>query len=253
MRNIPTITKNLLIINILMWVASLMLYNKGVDLNYILGLHFFSASDFHFYQLFTYMFLHAHHDINDHVVFGHIFFNMFALWMFGNLLERVLGSRRFLLYYTVCGVGAALVQELVWQFSWQSILLAHVTGPAGSTVTDVINAANSGMTDFSMDDFFNGYLGGGMVTVGASGAVFGILLAFGMIFPNMPMYLFFIPIPVKAKWVVIGYGLLELYFGLSGNQPGVAHFAHLGGMLFGIFMILYWRHQGRLTRGNGFY
>ena len=173
--------------------------------------------------------------------------------MFGNLLERVLGSRRFLIYYTVCGVGAALVQELVWQFSWQSILLAHVTGPAGSTVTDVINAANSGMTDFSMDDFFNGYLGGGMVTVGASGAVFGILLAFGMIFPNMPMYLFFIPIPVKAKWVVIGYGLLELYFGLSGNQPGVAHFAHLGGMLFGIFMILYWRHQGRLTRGNGFY
>lgn len=245
MNNIPTMTKNLLIVNFLAFVATWVLELRGIDLTSMLGLHFFMAKDFHLFQFITYMFLHGG--------FTHIFFNMFALWMFGNLLERVLGSRRFLLYYTVCGVGAALVQELVWQFSWQSILLAHVTGPAGSTVTDVINAANSGMTDFSMDDFFNGYLGGGMVTVGASGAVFGILLAFGMIFPNMPMYLFFIPIPVKAKWVVIGYGLLELYFGLSGNQPGVAHFAHLGGMLFGIFMILYWRHQGRLTRGNGFY
>ena len=240
------VTRHLLLINIVVYLATFVFLQTGaIDLNRWLGLHFWKGSEFNPAQLITYMFMHGG--------FTHLFFNMFALWMFGNLLERVLGSRRFLLYYTVCGVGAALVQELVWQFSWQSILLAHVTGPAGSTVTDVINAANSGMTDFSMDDFFNGYLGGGMVTVGASGAVFGILLAFGMIFPNMPMYLFFIPIPVKAKWVVIGYGLLELYFGLSGNQPGVAHFAHLGGMLFGIFMILYWRHQGRLTRGNGFY
>ena len=244
--SIMPVTRHLLLINIVVYLATFVFLQTGaIDLNRWLGLHFWKGSEFNPAQLITYMFMHGG--------FTHLFFNMFALWMFGNLLERVLGSRRFLLYYTVCGLGAALVQELVWQFSWQSILLAHVTGPAGSTVTDVINAANSGMTDFSMDDFFNGYLGGGMVTVGASGAVFGILLAFGMIFPNMPMYLFFIPIPVKAKWVVIGYGLLELYFGLSGNQPGVAHFAHLGGMLFGIFMILYWRHQGRLTRGNGFY
>lgn len=244
--SIMPVTRHLLLINIVVYLATFVFQQTGaIDLNRWLGLHFWKGSEFNPAQLITYMFMHGG--------FTHLFFNMFALWMFGNLLERVLGSRRFLIYYTVCGVGAALVQELVWQFSWQSILLAHVTGPAGSTVTDVINAANSGMTDFSMDDFFNGYLGGGMVTVGASGAVFGILLAFGMIFPNMPMYLFFIPIPVKAKWVVIGYGLLELYFGLSGNQPGVAHFAHLGGMLFGIFMILYWRHQGRLTRGNGFY
>jgi membrane associated rhomboid family serine protease len=83
--------------------------------------------------------------------------------------------------------------------------------------------------------------------------VFGILLAFGMLFPNMPMYIFFIPIPVKAKWVVLAYGLLELYFGISGNQPGVAHFAHLGGMIAGIVMILYWKQKGTLTRGNGFY
>lgn len=179
---------------------------------------------------------------------AHIFFNMFSLWMFGSLLERVMGSKRYLFFYISCGLGAALVQELVWQFSWQDILASSVTGPASSSITDIIKAINEGHAAFTMDDFYNS-----MVTVGASGAVFGILLAFGMIFPNMPLYLFFIPIPIKAKWVVLGYGLLELYFGISGNQPGVAHFAHLGGMLAGIIMILYWRNQGTLTRGNGFY
>ena len=246
--SISPVTRHLLIINVLVWLTTLVFQHTGfMDLTQWLGLHFWKGSHFRIWQFVTHMFMHDTQGI------VHIFFNMFMLWMFGSLLERVLGSKRFLFYYFACGIGAALLQELVWQFSWQSILLERVTGPAGTTVTDIINAANQGMTDFTMDDFFNGYLGGGLITVGASGAIFGILLAFGMIFPNMPMYLFFIPIPIKAKWVVIGNGLLELYFGISGNQPGVAHFAHLGGMIAGIILILYWRHTGVLRRSNGFY
>ena len=246
--SIAPVTRHLLIINVLVWLATIALQQTGIfDMDRWFALHFWKGSHFHVGQLFTYMFMH------DTRSFAHIFFNMFSLWMFGSLLERILGSKRYLFYYISCGIGAALIQELVWQFTWQNVLLGCVTGPAGTTATDVINAANAGMTGFTMDDFFNGLIGGGLISVGASGAVFGILLAFGMLFPNMPMYLFFIPVPVKAKWVVIGYGLLELYFGITGRQPGVAHFAHLGGMIAGIIMILYWRYNGTLRRSNGFY
>ena len=204
---IPPVTRHLLIINVIVWLATVVLRRYDIYLERWLALFFWQDSYFNVAQPFTYMFMHDAHS------FVHIFFNMFSLWMFGGLLERVMGSKRYLIYYIVCGLGAALVQELMWQFSLQEIV----------------------------------------PTVGASGAVFGILLAFGMIFPNMPMYIFFIPGPIKAKWVVIGYGLLELYFGISGNQPGVAHFAHLGGMLAGIIMMMYWRHNGTLKRGNGYY
>ena len=204
---IPPVTRHLLIINVIVWLATVVLRRYDIYLERWLALFFWQDSYFNVAQPFTYMFMHDAHS------FVHIFFNMFSLWMFGGLLERVMGSKRYLIYYIVCGLGAALVQELMWQFSLQEIV----------------------------------------PTVGAPGAVFGILLAFGMIFPNMPMYIFFIPVPIKAKWVVIGYGLLELYFGISGNQPGVAHFAHLGGMLAGIIMMMYWRHNGTLKRGNGYY
>lgn len=241
--NIAPVTRHLLIINVLVWLATMALQRAGIiDLNRWLGLHFWKGTNFNVVQLFTYMFMHDTRGI------AHILFNMFSLWMFGNLLERVFGSKRYLFYYITCGLGAAFVQELVWQFSWQDILASSVSGPAGASVSEIIDAINQGHAAFTMNEFYNS-----LVTVGASGAVFGILLAFGMIFPNMPMYIFFIPIPVKAKWVVIGYGLLELYFGISGNQPGVAHFAHLGGMLAGILLILYWRHTGVLRRNNGFY
>ena len=226
----------------MMWLATIVFQRTGIiDLERWLGLHFWQGSHFNPAQLLTYMFMH------DTSGIAHIFFNMFSLWMFGSLLERVLGSKRYLFYYISCGLGAALVQELVWQFSWQSILAGSVTGPAADSVTDIINAINDGRAAFTMDEFYNSLL-----TVGASGAVFGILLAFGMIFPNIPLYLFFIPVPIKAKWVVIGYGLLELYFGISGTMSQVAHFAHLGGMIAGIIMILYWRHNGTLSR-NGYY
>ena len=225
-----------------MWLATIVFQRTGIiDLERWLGLHFWQGSHFNPAQLLTYMFMH------DTSGIAHIFFNMFSLWMFGSLLERVLGGKRYLFYYISCGLGAALVQELVWQFSWQSILAGSVTGPAADSVTDIINAINDGRAAFTMDEFYNSLL-----TVGASGAVFGILLAFGMIFPNIPLYLFFIPVPIKAKWVVIGYGLLELYFGISGTMSQVAHFAHLGGMIAGIIMILYWRHNGTLSR-NGYY
>lgn len=238
---IAPVTRHLLIINVLVWLATMALQRAGIiDLDRWLALHFWKASDFNMAQLFTYMFMHAN--------FTHLFVNMFSLWMFGSLLERVMGSKRYLFYYISCGLGAAIAQELVWQFSWQSILQGFVVGGQNMSVTEIINSINAGNADFTMDFFYNRLL-----TVGASGSVFGLLLAFAMIFPNMPMYLFFIPIPVKAKWVVIGYGLLELYFGISGNQPGVAHFAHLGGMIAGIIMILYWKHDGTLRRTNGFY
>lgn len=239
--SIMPVTKHLLVINVIMWLATMACQQIGIiDLHRWLGLHFWKGSEFNVLQLFTYMFMHAN--------FTHLFFNMFSLWMFGSLLERVLGSKRYLFYYISCGLGAALVQELVWQFTWQDILASSVSGPAAGSVADIIKAINEGHAAFTMNDFYNRLL-----TVGASGAVFGILLAFGMIFPNMPMYIIPFPFPIKAKWLVLGYGVIELFFGISGAMSDVAHFAHLGGMLAGIVMILYWKHNGTLTRGNGFY
>lgn len=239
--SIMPVTKHLLIINLIVWLATMVLRQAGIiDLDRWLGLHFWKGSEFNPIQLLTYMFMHAN--------FTHIFFNMFSLWMFGSLLERVLGSKRYLFYYISCGLGAALVQELVWEFSWQSILQGFVVGGQNMSVTDIINGINAGQANFTMDAFYNS-----LITVGASGAVFGLLLAFGMIFPNMPLYLFFIPIPIKAKWAVLGYGIIELFFGVTGTMGNVAHYAHLGGMLAGIIMILYWKHNGTLSRGHGFY
>lgn len=239
--SVPPVTMHLLAINILMWLATFVsLKVWGRDFNEILGLHFWKASNFMPWQFFTYMFMH------DSTNFYHIFFNMFSLWMFGGLIERALGAKRYLLYYIVCGLGAALVQELVWQLSWQNMLMSSVRGPVAN-VNDLINAINAGQADFTMDQFFNS-----MVTVGASGAVFGILLAFGMLFPNVKLFIIPIPFPVKAKWAVLGYGVLELFFGISGVMDHVAHFAHLGGIIAGIIMILYWKHTG-IIRRNGIY
>lgn len=238
--SIPPVTKHLLVLNVLMWLATAAFQQTGhLDLNRILGLHFWLGSEFKPWQFITYMFMHGN--------FSHLFFNMFSLWMFGILLERVLGAKKYLLYYFVCGLGAALAQELVWHLSWQNILVNSVTGTATS-IKEIIEAINAGHADFTLDQFYNS-----MLTVGASGAVYGILLAFGVLFPNMTMYIFFIPYPVKAKWAVLGFGLLELVFGMTGMQSGVAHFAHLGGMLVGIFLILYWKRKGLLSRGYGFY
>lgn len=236
--NIPPVTKNLIIINFIIWLF-MMVAGSKIDLVALGGLHYFKASDFNPVQLLTYMFMHSTTD------FAHILFNMFTLFMFGITLERVLGSARYLFYYLSCGIGAAVVQELVWALTWEDMfvkMLANANGVGFDTMRLAIQQA----MDAGQDLPFLNYL----VTVGASGAIYGVLLAFGMIFPNMPLYIMFIPVPIKAKWMVIGYGVIELLIGLSNASDGVAHFAHLGGMIFGFLMIYIWKKQGVIHGGN---
>ncbi len=217
MRNIPVVTKNLLIINVLGFLAYTVLGNK-LDLNDVLGLHFFLAKDFAIYQLVTYMFMHGG--------WMHLFFNMFALWMFGCVVERVWGPKKFLFYYIFCGIGAGLVQELVQYVELYFILQDQGVGFFSMA--------------FALSDADATTLNA-WTTVGASGAIYGILLAFGMIFPEERIFIFPLPVPIKAKWFVIIYVVLELLMALGTKGDGVAHFAHLGGMLFGFLLILYWK------------
>ena len=239
-KNFPTITKNLLIINILMWLAQITLPRVGINLTELLGLHYWGASDFNPAQMISYMFLHSDND------FTHLFFNMFSLLMFGPLLERVLGSKRFLFYYISCGLGAALVQEIVWQFTWKDMFAPFFANAGGWSMEDAYKAIDAAIAQGENIHALNALL-----TIGASGCVFGILLAFGMLFPNLPLYLMFIPIPIKAKYMVIGYGAIELFFGVTGTMDSVAHFAHLGGMLFGLLLLLIWKKKGNIG-GNSF-
>ncbi len=237
--SIPVVTKNLLIINVLLWLATFVMKNKGIDLTQYLGLHFWKGDSFNLAQLVTYMFMHDTSSFSSGIV--HIFCNMFNLWMFGIVLERAFGYKRYLTYYLVCGVGAALVQELVWQFTWVN----DVAGLLNISVAEAEKLIAAGsISDLSM------FLNDAYVTVGASGAVFGILLAFGMTFPNMRMFIIPFPFPIKAKWMVMGYGAIELFFGVTGTVSGVAHFAHLGGMLFGFFLIMYWKKKGIIGSGG---
>jgi len=225
-RLLPPVVKHLLIINALLFLATFTLNRFHIDLSDYLGLHFFLASDFRPYQLITYMFMHAN--------FEHIFFNMFALWMFGNTLENIWGSKRFLLFFIVCGLGAGLCQELVQYIQYVATDLAQYEN------------VNIGNQLIPMADYLNAWN-----TVGASGAVYGLLLAFGMLFPNSRIYLYFL-FPIKAKWFVIAYAVIELVSGFlsSGN---VAHFAHLGGMLFGLILILIWKKKGKLYGDQEYY
>lgn len=231
---IPPVTKNLIIINLAIWLL-MMLFPASLQdkMMHYCALHFWGASDFNPAQLLTYMFMH------DTRSFAHILFNMFTLFMFGITLERVLGSQRYLFYYISCGIGAALVQEVVWQCSWVSILAGWINGAYGSGLQEakdmIIQAHAAGQPLPILNS---------LITIGASGAIYGVLLAFGMIFPNRPLFIMFIPVPIKAKWMVIGYGVLELLIGLSTANDGVAHFAHLGGMLFGFIMIWIWKKKG---------
>ncbi len=232
--NIPPVVKNLIIINVLFFLATLILKQSGVNLYPILGLHFPLSEKFGLHQFFTYMFMHSTPG------FGHIFFNMFALYMFGRVLESVWGPKRFLTFYLVTGVGAAVLHMVVTYFEYQ-VLINKMSPEQIAYVKEV------GYNIWAEGKNFSDPLAGKLnailntPTVGASGAVFGILLGFGMLFPNTQLMLLFPPIPIKAKYFVAGYGLLELIFGISGIQGSVAHFAHLGGMLFGYFMIRHWR------------
>ncbi len=223
MNNLPPVTKNLLIINVLVFMASIVTERYGFDMSDLFGLHFFMASDFYLWQPVTYMFLHGG--------FTHIFFNMFALWMFGRIMEQSWGSKRFLIYYFVCGIGAGLTQEVVQYAQYASELSQY-------------QQVNLGYTTIAMSEYLNM-----LTTVGASGAIYGILIGFGLTYPNERMFVFPLPMPIKAKWFVIGYIVIELVSGL-GAGDNVAHFAHLGGMVFGYLMLTYWKKK---ARGNGFY
>ena len=214
----PPVTKNLLIINILMYLASFVLLRYGISLNELLGLHFFMASDFRLHQFVTYLFMHGS--------FEHLFFNMFALWMFGRIVEQVMGQRRFLTFYMVCGIGAGLVQELA-QYVHYLTILPEVSYVPAEQLAIALNNWN---------------------TVGASGAVYGILLAFGMTFPEERMFIIPIPFPIKAKYFVVGYAVVELLSAMLRSDDQVAHMAHLGGMLFGLLLLLHWRHPGGLQK-----
>ena len=191
---LPTVVKHLLIINVLMYFAYYVLLKQGIiNLNYYLGIWSLSTGLFRVWQPLTYMFMHGS--------FDHLFFNMFSLWMFGSALENFWGSKRFLFYYLVCGIGAGLLNMLV---------------------------------------------PGAHVSVGASGAVYALLLAFGMMWPNNYIYLYFL-VPIRTKWFIIGMIVIELFEGIFRSTDGIAHFAHLGGMLIGFLIILYWKRHGGMT------
>lgn len=245
-RTVPPVTQNLIIVNVILWAVEMLFPRFGVTMLDKLGLHMIGSDLFNPIQIITYMFLHDSHS------FLHILFNMFTLWMFGRILEQVWGSKRYFMFYMVCGIGAALVQEAVWLLTFKHEYIAAIAPLNGLTydhMAEIVNnAVASGDTQFlhgiaQMKSQF--------VTIGASGAIFGLLLGFAMTFPNVPMYLFFIPVPIKAKYLVIGYAVLEFFLGIGGGGT-IAHFAHLGGMLFGLGILLYWKKKGML-RGNGFY
>ncbi len=256
----PPAVKNILIINVLFFIGTMIADAKfGFDVTDYLGLHYPESTLFQPYQLLSHLFMHAN--------FMHLFSNMFALWMFGAAIENVWGTKRFVLFYLVTGLGAAGLHLLV---SWYRIgemhtgIIAYQNAPSpeafSKLVIDYFPEFKSAISDFvyqwsqhlgdsqfitETNSFIQTQMEGSInvPTVGASGAVFGILLAFGMLFPNTMIYLYFF-FPLKAKYFVMLYGAFELYSGVA-NQAGdnVAHFAHLGGMLFGFILIKYWQNN----------
>ena len=201
MFNMPPITKNLIIINAIFYFGAVVGVRWGVDLNDILGLHYFMASDFHLYQLFTYMFAHAN--------LTHLAFNMFTLWMFGRTMERTWGPRRFLAFYIICGLGAGLTQEVAQTGSFLVAGLNHY------------EQVNAGGVLMSMPEYLNAW-----TTVGASGAIYGLLLAFGVTYSNEYIMLLIPPIPMKAKYMILLFIAFELFSGFYSGGDGVAQ--HLG-------------------------
>lgn len=267
-RVLMPVVKNIIIINALMFLATYSLQRSmGIDLYSIFGLRYFTASQFAPYQFITYMFMHGG--------FTHLLFNMFAVWMFGNVLEQIWGPKRFIAYYLITGIGASLVHYGVMYFEIAPVvklLNAYLNDPSNINLGVLVESHQFRVSQQSGDiwplfmefrtilptlelnpsnmearqitlDFIAAYkvhfLNQPNV-IGASGAVFGVLLAFGLLFPNSLIYVYF-AIPVKAKWFVIIYGAIELYAGISGSMgANIAHFAHLGGMIFGFFVIKFW-------------
>lgn len=237
--SIPTVTRNLLIINVLVFLAFSLL--TSVPMLRYLALFYYKSPFFMPHQFITYMFMHGN--------FLHIFFNMFGLFMFGRVLESVWGPKRFLMYYMLTGIGAALCHLLIVHFQVAS-LEAQVS-------PDTLSAFYAGMTNFSVTAEEHIALNKissiiNIPMVGASGALYGILIAFGMMFPNVQLFIIPIPIPIKAKYMVMGLAAIALFSGISNSAgDNVAHFAHLGGFITGLIFLLYWKKKGTLN-GNFF-
>ena len=221
---LPVVTKNIIIINVIMYLATLAFETVNIDLVKLFGLHYYLADDFKPHQFITYIFMHGG--------FSHILFNMLGVYIFGQVLEQVWGPKRYLIFYILTGLGAALAQYIIMHFE----------------ISDVLDIVNQDINSRNLDtsqrtelinqkyEYLNKH-----VIIGASGSLFGLLGGFGMLFPNSELYLYFF-IPIKAKWLVILYGGFEIFSGLQNNPTdNVAHFAHIGGLLVGIALVLFWR------------
>jgi len=233
-QSVPPVVKNLIIINALMLFITFVLEQRGIELTNILGLHYIQSPEFRPYQLVTHLFMHGG--------IWHLVFNMFSLWMFGRVLESVWGPKRFFIFYFVTGLGAAALHTFVNFVEFQYV--------AGKMLPETVQMVMSqGLDILNQGKNYADPLAGKLnlilntPTVGASGAVFGILLGFGMLFPNTELMLLFPPIPIKAKYFVLGYGAIELFSGITNTGSNIAHFAHLGGMLFGFILIKYWNKK----------
>lgn len=231
--NIPPVVKNLLIINILCFLPSVYFSHNFADPNFDpiashFGVYYFNSPNFRVWQIITYMFVHGG--------WLHILFNMFVLFQFGPIVEYAIGSKRFFNLYFICGLGAIVLQMLV-----QAVEVHAITGAftVPDPTTDVNYFYQFGAHGQKMYDIYTG----GMV--GASGAIFGVMTAFGVLYPNMELMIMFIPVPIKAKYVIIGYIVFELWLTINQTQgDNVAHLAHLGGALFGFLLIKLWQTKG---------
>lgn len=271
---LPLVVKNLIIINTIILLLDTAMEKYGINLSQYLGLNYWTSQFFKPWQLLTHLFMHGN--------FSHLFFNMFALWMFGSIIENIWGPKRFLIFYFICGVGAALCHLTVLGFEFGAIekafalyqqnptvdqfakfIIQHVNNPTALGFTDLLQHWESNPSDPVLRNqstlFIQQYLHGGVdmstnstfagimdqATVGASGAVFGVLFAFGYLFPNTELYIYFL-FPLKAKYLVALYAIVELFSGFQNSAgDNVAHFAHLGGMLFAFFLLRYWQKTNR--------
>ena len=274
---LPVVVKNILIINVIMFLATQAFISRGIDLNDMLGLHYFLSEKFRLWQFITYMFMHGN--------FPHLFFNMFAVFMFGGAMENMWGPKKFLTFYIITGLGAAVAHYAIVYFQLNASLAninEYIASPSVDKLQGLITSNT--FTGFSSREFneslqsfiktFNETYSknpsealqmsidfmkdskmavyNAPVVVGASGAIFGLLLAYGMTFPNNYLYVYLV-LPIKAKYFVIIYGLIELFSGIANySGDNVAHFAHLGGLVTGYIVIQYWKYKNRNRRNDYF-
>ena len=215
---LPVVIKNLIIINALVWLAQITVGRDLLSIEDLFALHHFSSVHYHFWQFITYMFLHSSDS------FFHILFNMFALWMFGSTLENLWGPAKFLSFYLVCGLGAGLTQAIALTYDISQYNAMFEAGQIGAAELFMLT---------------------NVPTLGASGAVMGIFAAFAYTFPNSQMIILPIPFPIKAKWALLGLGILDVLGGISSESTGIAHFAHLGGAAVGIIIVMIWNKRNR--------